>query len=221
LGIYTEAYFVIQWLQSVSSVEVKCGDGALSAFPRSLVLEINWLALYLYQWARINNFIKEEKRVNETPAKPNSTAELKLNRLNIKSSVFEAASVISPEIATHQPVIDLQVRANVYPPSLPESTHEVVLTLQITAKHNGALLWRVQLQQAGCYALTGFTPQAEKAVVNGFCMNQIYPYACAEVSHLANQGGFGMVYLQPIDFAQQYQEQQSKEAANTKPASAN
>jgi preprotein translocase subunit SecB len=67
----------------------------------------------------------------------------------------------------------------------------------------------------GCYALTGFTPEAEKAVLNGFCMNQLYPYACAEVSHLAAQGGFGMIYLQPIDFIQQYKEQQSEAALET------
>ena len=58
--------------------------------------------------------------------------------------------------------------------------------------------------------MTGFTPENEKFILNGFCMNQLYPYACAEVSHLVNQGGFGMVHLQPIDFVQQYKEQQSK-----------
>jgi preprotein translocase subunit SecB len=145
---------------------------------------------------------------NETPTNSNPPAELKVHRIYTKSSLFEAAKVTAPEIAIAEPVIDLQITANVYPQSLPENMHEVVLTLQITAKHNGALLWRVQLQQAGCYALTGFTLDAEKAVLNGFCMNQLYPYASSEASHLANQGGFGMVYLQPIDFVQQYKEQQ-------------
>jgi preprotein translocase subunit SecB len=146
---------------------------------------------------------------NEASDKSDSTAELKVHRLYTKSSVFESASVTSTESLTHQPVIDLQVHANVFPQRLPENTHEVVLTLQVTAKHNGALLWRIQLQQAGCYGLIGFTPEAGKAVLNGFCMNQLYPYACAEVSHLVNQGGFGVVYLQPIDFAKKYREQQS------------
>lgn len=158
---------------------------------------------------------------NEASTKPNSTPELKVHRLYTKSSLFEAANLASTELAAAQPVIDLQVNANVYPQPLPEDTHEVVLTLQITAKHNGALLWRVQLQQAGCYALTGFTPEAEKSVLNGFCMNQLYPYACAEVSHLANQGGFGMVYLHPIDFVQQYKEQQSSAAVDITTASVN
>jgi len=146
---------------------------------------------------------------NEASAKPNPTAELKLHRIYTKSSSFESANVTVPEIATAQPVIDLQVHANVYPQPQSENTHEVVLTLQVTAKHNGALLWQVQLQQAGRYALIGFTPETAKFVLNGFCMNQLYPYACAEISHLVNQGGFGMVYLQPIDFVQQYKEQQS------------
>lgn len=145
---------------------------------------------------------------DEASANPHSAAELKVHRIYTKSSLFEAANVTLPEVVVAQPVIDLQVHANVYPQNAKENMHEVVLTLQVTAKHNGALLWRVQLQQAGSYALTGFTPEAEKSVLNGFCMNQLYPYACAEVSHLVNQGGFGMVHLQPIDFAQKYKEQQ-------------
>jgi len=146
---------------------------------------------------------------NQASAKPSLAAELKVHRIYTKSSSFEAANVTAPEIAIAQPVIDLQIHANVYPQSATENMHEVVLTLQVTAKHNGALLWQVQLQQAGRYALTGFTLENEKFVLNGFCMNQLYPYACAEVSHLVNQGGFGMVYLQPIDFVQKYKEQQS------------
>jgi preprotein translocase subunit SecB len=152
---------------------------------------------------------------NGTSTKTNPAPELKVHRLYTKSSLFEAANVASTELVSAQPVIDLQVHANVYPQSLTENTHEVVLSLHITAKHSDALLWRVQLQQAGRYMLTGFTLDTEKAVLNGFCMNQLYPYACAEVSHLAAQGGFGIVYLQPIDFAQQYKEQQSAAALET------
>ncbi len=151
-------------------------------------------------------------KLSEAPLKANASAELKVQRIYTKSSLFEAANVAYTESAAIQPVIDLQVHANVYPQP-GENMHEVVLTLQVTAKHNGALWWRVQLQQAGRYALIGFTPETEQLVLNGFCMNQLYPYACAEVSHLVNQGGFGMVHLQPIDFAQRYKEQQSISSA--------
>ena len=86
---------------------------------------------------------------NQASAKPNLAAELKVHRIYTKSSSFEAANVTVPEITVAQPVIDLQIHANVYPQSPTDNTHEVVLTLQVTAKHNGALLWQVQLQQAG------------------------------------------------------------------------
>ena len=150
---------------------------------------------------------------NQASAKAHFAEELKVHRIYTKSSSFEAAKVTVSQIVAAQPVMDLQIHANVYPHSPTDNTHEVVLTLQVTAKHEGALLWQVQLQQAGLYALTGFTPETEKWVLNGFCMNQLYPYACAEVGHLVNQGGFGRVYLQPIDFVQQYKEQQSKASA--------
>ena len=135
-------------------------------------------------------------------------SQLKLHRIFTKNSLFEAAT-LTPALLENppQPTIDLQVYANAYVQD--KSTHEAVLTLNITAKHNGALLWKVQLQQAGLYTLENFSEEQQKTVLNGFCMNQLYPYACAVVTQLVTQGGFLPVHLQPMNFEQLYREQQS------------
>jgi preprotein translocase subunit SecB len=92
-----------------------------------------------------------------------------------------------------QPTVELQVNADNHPQE--NNIFEAMLTLQVVAKHQGGLLWRIQLQQAGIYTIKDFSKDAKKGIFNGFCINQFYPYACSEVSRLVAQGGFLPVYL--------------------------
>jgi preprotein translocase subunit SecB len=143
--------------------------------------------------------------------------QLTVHRIFTKSSLFEAAA-LTPSLIQQapQPAIDLQVNANAYPQG---EWHEAVLTLNVTAKFKDALLWRVQLQQAGLYTLQGFSEEQQKALLNGFCMSQLYPYACVLINQLVSQGGFAAVYLQPLNFEQLYQQQLKTPQPNTKLAS--
>lgn len=78
------------------------------------------------------------------------------------------------------------------------------------------MLWQIKLQQAGLYTLQGLDEEQRKQVLNGFCMNQLYPYACANINHLVVQGGFPAINLLPMDFARLYQEQSAKEREQAK-----
>ena len=106
------------------------------------------------------------------------------------------------------PKIDMQVHVN--HETKPDSTIEAVLTLQLVAKHEEKVLWRLQLQEAGLFSLDGFAPDMIQPVINGFCMNMIYPYACEAISEIVVRGGFEPVYLAPMNFELLYQEQQKK-----------
>lgn len=153
-----------------------------------------------------------ECTVNKENKDKNST-QLKVHRLYTKSSLFEAAT-INLGLLEHppQPVLDLKISANANPQDKDKGLHEAVLTLQLTAKHQDSLLWRVQYQHAGLYTLEGFTAEAEKRVLQGFCMNQLYPYACSEVNRLVTQGGFLPVYLNPINFDAEQQKAERQKA---------
>jgi preprotein translocase subunit SecB len=133
--------------------------------------------------------------------------ELKVHRLYTKNSLFEATTV-TLALLEHppQPIIDLQISADTYLQD--KGVHEAVLTLKVTAKHQDSLLWHVHYQHAGLYTLEGFTDEVQQKILNGFCMNQLYPYACAEANRLVTQGGFYPVYLNPVNFEQLYQQQQ-------------
>ena len=85
--------------------------------------------------------------------------------------------------------------------------------LNITGKQDDSMIWKLQLQQAGLFTLKGFSEEQRKQVLNGMCMNIIYPYACAEVRSLVASGGFQAIYMRPMNFDAMYEAQQKAELA--------
>ncbi len=152
----------------------------------------------------------ENNTNTSTPNADSQGSQIRLHRIYTKSSLFEAASLTVALLENPpQPVISLQVFSNAY--AQDKQIHEAVLSLNLSAKHNDSLLWRVQVQQAGLYSLEGFTEEQQKQVLNIFCMSQLYPYACVAISNQVTQGGFAPVYLSPINFEELYKQQmQSK-----------
>jgi len=144
-----------------------------------------------------------------------NNVELAVHGIYIKNSVFEAAA-LTPELLknAHQSTVDFQAQANYS--GRGKDQYEAVLTIHLTAKLEGSLLWQAKIQQAGLYTIQGVEEEQCKQVVNGFCMNQLYPYACAAINHLVVQGGFPAVGLLPMDFNRLYQEQLVKEQQQAK-----
>lgn len=141
-----------------------------------------------------------------------TTPTFAIQRIYTKSSLFEAAMLTTELLKTAtDATIDMQAQVNTS--ERENDTHEAVLTLQLTAKVTGNLVWRIQFQQAGLYTLTGFEEEGRKKILNGYCMNQLYPYAVAAISAMVVQGGFPAVYLAPMNFEALYLEQKKKEEA--------
>ncbi len=94
--------------------------------------------------------------------------------------------------------------------------YEAVLHIQLVAKVSGNLLWRQQIQVAGLYTVKGFAEEQIKHILNGHCMNQLYPYACAALSAATTQAGFPAMYLTPLNFDALYREQLKNEEKQTR-----
>jgi preprotein translocase subunit SecB len=136
--------------------------------------------------------------------------EMTLHRIYTKGNSFEAAAMTLDLLQnTVQPKLELQIGVNFYKQGA--ELHEAVLTINATAKHQDALLWKVQLQQAGLYTLKGFNEEQLKAILIGFCMSQLYPYAALNLNQQVTQGGFSTVYLQPVNFEELLKQQLAKE----------
>jgi preprotein translocase subunit SecB len=135
----------------------------------------------------------------------------RVHRIYTKNSLFEAGTLtVSALEAPPVPTLDLQIHADVLPQD--SAVYEAVVTLNIIAKSDDKTLWSLKLQQAGLYSLLDFTEEQKQNVLNGFCMNQLYPYASVAVNHMVVQGGFAPIYLSPMNFEQLYQQQKTKAA---------
>jgi preprotein translocase subunit SecB len=78
--------------------------------------------------------------------------------------------------------------------------YEVALTVTITVKSNDKTAYLVEVNQAGIFALSGFSDQEMGPMVGSFCPNILFPYAREAVSDLVAKGGFPQLLLAPVNF---------------------
>jgi preprotein translocase subunit SecB len=154
------------------------------------------------------------KNLSEKANSENSLKQqLTVQKIFTKGLLFEAAS-LTIDIIKISADANIELQASVNMNEREDKVTEVVLALNLTAKANGNLLWRVQLQQAGFYTLQGFSDEQKKQALNGYCANQLYHYACVIINNTITQGGFASVFLAPMNFDVLYQQQLKQE---TKP----
>ena len=94
--------------------------------------------------------------------------------------------------------------------------HEVVLTVTATVRQENKTAFLIEVQQAGIFAITGFSNQDLGYLIGSQCMNILLPYVRETVSDLTTRGGFPPLILSPVNFdalyQQHLQEQQTKAA---------
>lgn len=145
----------------------------------------------------------------ETPAAANSqqTAQqtLTLQKVYLKDVSLETPN--SPQIFTEDWKPEFNIQIGTSSNTLSEGVHEVVLSLTITAKQNEKNAYLVEIQQAGVFALQGFSQEQRGPMLGAFCPNTLFPYAREAVDSLLVKGGFPPLHLNPINFDAIYQQQ--------------
>ena len=98
---------------------------------------------------------------------------------------------------------------------LDERTHEVVLTLTITAQAEQDNAFLVEVQQAGIFNIEVGSDDELKRILGSMCPNILFPYAREAVDNLVTRGGFPPLMLAPINFdalfAQALQQQKTQQ----------
>ncbi|NOS90027.1 MAG: protein-export chaperone SecB [Methylococcaceae bacterium] len=128
----------------------------------------------------------------------NVEKQFSIQKIYTKDMSFETPN--SPHIFTEQwePSVDFNLGSHVE--SLDNGLYEVSLTLTITVKSGEQVAYLVEVNQAGIFALGGFTEQELGPMVGSFCPNILFPYAREAVSDLAARGGFPQLLLAPVNF---------------------
>jgi preprotein translocase subunit SecB len=153
-------------------------------------------------------------------------AQFLIQKLYSKDVSFEVpnAPQIFQENGQAEVKMSLAQRVN----ELGDNTHEVVLTITVTATIGEKTAYLVEVAQAGIFQITGFHEQATHAVMNTLCPTTLFPYARQAISSLVAEGGFPPLVLQPVNFDQLYaqrmqqlmQEQEQGAAGDTNGADA-
>ena len=136
-----------------------------------------------------------------------------IQKIYTKDMSFETPN--SPKIFTEkwEPAVDFNLGSHVE--HIENTLYEVSLTVTITVKCNDQTAYLVEVNQAGIFALSGFTDQEMGPMVGSFCPNILFPYAREAVSDLITKGGFPQLLLAPVNFDALYSQhlQQAQQQA--------
>jgi preprotein translocase subunit SecB len=141
-----------------------------------------------------------------------------IQKIYVKDVSFESPT--SPEafgFKQWEPKIELNI--NNAHTRLNEQMYEAILTVTATVKQEDKVAFLIEVQQAGIFAITGFSDQDLGYLIGSQCMNILLPYAREAVSDMTTRGGFPPLILAPVNFDALYQqhlkEQQAKASETT------
>ena len=111
-----------------------------------------------------------------------------IQKIYTKEVSFESPN--SPEIFREEwrPQLDLQL-GNEYN-RIDDDTHEIILSVTVTAKVGDKTAFLVEVKQAGIFTLTGYTTEEMGPLVGSYCPNTLFPFVREVVSDLVTKGGF-------------------------------
>lgn len=129
-------------------------------------------------------------------------------KIYLKDVSFESPN--SPELFTTKWDPKLGVEINNSVSVLGDDLYEVILTITATISVNDKTAFLAEVHQAGIFVLKGHEPDTLQRVQQVYCLNTLYPYACAALSDLATKGGFPQLLLPPMHFGSLYAQKLQK-----------
>src|SRR5210317_886870 len=136
-----------------------------------------------------------------------------IQRIYTKDISFESPNAPQVFISEWEPKINVDLSTEIQ--ALSQDTIQVVLTVNVVAKHEDKTAFLVEVQQAGIFLAKGFSEEELGPLMGIVAPNSLYPYAREVVSDLITRGSFPQFTLQPVNFEQMYAQQMAskKESA--------
>ena len=150
-------------------------------------------------------------------ANASQQAPFQIHKIYVKECTFElpaGASVFSREWKP-----ELSVQVGTMTKILSEAnTHEVTLEVKCEVKSGGELAFKIELKQAGIFAINGLDEKQLHHTLGAFCPNLLYPYARECICDIVMKGGFPQLNLAPINFDALYQQEMAHKARQSDPS---
>ena len=139
-----------------------------------------------------------------------------IQRIFIKDVSFETPN--SPQIFLEEwkPNIDFQLGTETH--QIADHLYEIMVRVTVTNKVGEKVAFLAEVEQAGIFAIKGFSDQEMPHMVGSYCPGILFPYLREVVSDLVIKGGFPQFLMAPVNFdallAQHMQQAQAEQQDN-------
>lgn len=152
-----------------------------------------------------------------TSAKPGNGAQPSLNVLVQYVKDFSFESPGAPKSLRGRdkaPGININVNVNANPMS--DKEFDVNLTLSAKATFDKEVLFNAELAYGGVFRIEGFPQEHMLPVLFIECPRLLFPFARQIIADATRNGGFPPLMIDPIDFAQMFQQKMAEDQAKAK-----
>jgi preprotein translocase subunit SecB len=134
-----------------------------------------------------------------------------VQRIYTKDISFEAPN--SPRMFHEEWKPEINVGLGSEVNDLGNGNVELVLRVNVEAKHEDKTVFLVEVQQGGLFLVIGFQGEEMDKLMNIAAPNVLFPYVRETVSDLVTRGSFPQFVLQPMNFEALYLQQRQAKAA--------
>jgi len=113
-----------------------------------------------------------------------------------------------------QPSLDVQFQLNAEKAS--DDVHEVSIKIEVTARSENGVHFVVDLTYAGLFGLRNVPAEALGPILLVEAPRLLFPFARQIIAEATRNGGFPPLMLDPIDFAQMFQQKLAEDQAASK-----
>ena len=110
----------------------------------------------------------------------------------------------------------IAINVNVSANPLSDKDFDVNLTLNAKATHEKDVLFNVELVYGGVFRIDGFPQEHMLPLLFIECPRLLFPFARQIIADATRNGGFPPLMLDPIDFAQMFQQKIAEDQAKAK-----
>ena len=153
----------------------------------------------------------EAAKINGAKAQP---------ALNVLAQYVKDLSFESPgapkSLRTRDQAPGINITVNVGANPLSEKEFDVNITLNAKATVEKDILFNVELVYGGVFRIDGFPQEHMLPILFIECPRLLFPFARQIIADATRNGGFPPLMLDPIDFAQMFQQKLAEDQAAAK-----
>ncbi|GAB1580251.1 MULTISPECIES: protein-export chaperone SecB [Phyllobacteriaceae] len=137
--------------------------------------------------------------------------------LNILAQYVKDLSFESPgaplSLRPREKAPSININVNVSANPIAEGDFDVVLTLNAQAGEGKDVLFNVELVYGGVFRIQGVPQEHMLPLLFIECPRLLFPFARQIIAEATRNGGFPPLMIDPIDFAQMFQQRMAEEQA--------